>query len=163
LCATEAARVAGYSENGINVTGPKTLKDPKVRRAVDILLEERTTALSPPKVDAAWLLAEAVDSYLIAKGKNHFSAAHGFLKIVARHPAVRGEIAAMQHGLEGGARESFADRLNRAIERSQEGRSLRSRSATEVIEGEVLESTHANIQSPLLAEAHHRGASYQVR
>jgi len=69
LCATEAARVAGYSENGINVTGPKTLKDPKVRLAVDILLEERTTALSPPKVDAAWLLAEAVDSYLIAKGK----------------------------------------------------------------------------------------------
>lgn len=82
LNATAAARRAGYSAKTADRTGPALLGNSCVSAAVAERLKERSDQV---KIDAAWVLAQAVDLYAAARKAEHFPTAAKALELVGKH------------------------------------------------------------------------------
>ena len=111
LNAKQAAIRAGYSPKTAEVQGCQLLSNPKVAAYVAELKQKRS---EETKIDAAWVLREAVNTYKAATADNAHTAATSALKLVGQHTDIRALVDSKEVKHSGEVSLSSAERQIRA-------------------------------------------------
>lgn len=82
LCATEAAKKAGYSDKTAYSIGHENLRKPEIEKRIQKLKKERSERV---QIDADWVLKQAKNMFEITTNEKEFAAAKGFLEMCGKH------------------------------------------------------------------------------
>src|SRR5690349_6250957 len=80
--ATEAAKLAGYSQKAPRHSGHKLLKSKAIAAAI---AEQRKATSESTGIDAAWVTNELVETYRAARKKNDFNASVRSLGLIGKN------------------------------------------------------------------------------
>ena len=80
--ASQAARMAGYSEGSAANMGSRLLKDPRIQAMIE---QHKEVLEALERIDTAWVVRETVDTYKSARDQNQNAAALTALQLLAKH------------------------------------------------------------------------------